>query len=166
MKPEDARLYAKEWLNRGRSLHYEIKQLTEYREKLLKELSGGVASYKPKEIQTDNVGAQVKADSLRLAYSETCDKVERRIAELAKINNTTLDFIAELEDADERALLTGRHVNFKTWGAIYRALHVGRATAFRHYNTALDNIYKVLYRNNADFRYSVDVAVTQKLDIV
>lgn len=166
MTPDEARTYAKEWLNRGRSLHYEIRQLTEYREKLLKELGGGVSSYTPREIQTDNLGAQAKADSLRLAYSETCDKVERRIAELAKINNTTLDYIAELDDADERAYLTGRHVNFKTWGAIYRALHVGRATAFRHYNTALDNIFKVLYRNNADFRHSVHVSITQKIDAI
>ena len=98
MTPDEARTYAKEWLNRGRSLHYEIRQLTEYREKLLKELGGGVSSYTPREIQTDSVGAQAKADSLRLAYSETCDKVERRIAELAKINNTTLDYIAELPD--------------------------------------------------------------------
>lgn len=165
MTPDEARDFAKGWLNRGRSLHYEIKQLTEYRQKLFDELGGGVASYSPKEIQTDTVGAQAKADGLRLAYSETCEKIERRFAESAKINNETLDFIGELEDAEQRALLTGRHVNFKSWGVIYRELHLGRATAFRHYDVALDNIFTVLYRNNADFRYSVDVETTNKIDV-
>lgn len=166
MTKDEARYFAKGWLNRGRSLHYEIKQLTDYRRKLLDELGGGVASYSPKEIQTDNVGAQAKADTLRLAYTEACEKVERRLAEFAQINNETLAFIAELDDADERAILTGRHVNFKTWGALYRQLHVGRATAFRHYNTALDNIFSVLYRYNADFRHSVDVETTDKINAI
>ena len=163
MTTDEARDITKGWLNRGRSLNYELKQLTEYRKKLLEELGGGVASYEPKEIQTDSVGAQAKADDLRLAYSETCEKIERRFAEFAKINNETLDFIQEIEDAEQRALLTGRHVNFKPWGKVYRELHLGRATAFRHYNGALDNIFKVLYRNNADFRYAVDVENTQKI---
>lgn len=163
MTTDEARDYAKGWLNRGRALNYELKQLTEYRKSILEALGGGVASYSPKEIQTDTVSAQAKADDLRLAYSETCEKIERRFTEFAKINNTTLDYINELEDADERTLLTGRHVNFKPWGKLYRELHLGRATAFRHYNVALDNIFKVLYRNNDDFRYFVDVENTNKI---
>ena len=164
MTVNESRYFAKCWLNRGQSLNFEIRQLTDYREKLLNELGGGVASYTPKEIQRDTSKGQAHADTLRLEYSETCEKIERRFAEFAKINNETLDFIAELDDADERALLTGRHVNFKPWGSIYRQLHVGRATAFRHYNTALDNIFGVLYQNNADFRYTVDVENTEKLN--
>ena len=165
MTTDEARDYAKFWLNRGRSMHYELKQLTEYRKSLLEALGGGVASYSPKEIQTDTVGAQAKADDLRLAYCETCEKIERRFAEFATINNETLDFINKLEDAEQRALLAGRHINFKPWGKVYHELHLGRATAFRHYNLALSNIFSVLYRNNNDFKYMVDAENNQKLKI-
>ena len=166
MTPDKAKELTKYWLNRGRSLHNEIKQLTDYREKLLNELGGGVASYTPREIQQDNSKGQAHADDLRLEYSETCDKIEKRVAEFAKINNTTLDYIQELDKADERAVLTGRHVNFKKWSDIYGEMYISRSTAFEYYEKALNNMFRVLYLNNADFRYMVDVENTKAIDIV
>lgn len=165
MNINETRLYAKEWLNRGLSLNKELKQLTDYRETLLKELGGGVASYTPKEIQADNVSAQRKADDLRLNYSETCEKIEKRYAEFARINNETLDVIAKLTDATQRAILTGRHVNFKPWAAVIADIRYSRSNANVIYKKALYNVFIVLYDDDALFKNYIDQKETARIDI-
>lgn len=165
MNLNETRIYAKEWLNRGLSLNKELKQLTDYRETLLKELGGGVASYTPREIQADNVSAQRKADDLRLAYSETCEKIEKRYAEFARINNETLDVIGKLTDATQRAILTGRHVNFKPWAAVMADISYSRSNANVIYKKALYNVFIILYDDSDQFRTYIDRAETERLDI-
>ena len=165
MNINETRLYAKEWLNRGLSLNKELKQLTDYRETLLKELGGGVASYTPKEIQADNVSAQRKADDLRLNYSETCEKIEKRYAEFARINNETLDVIAKLTDATQRAILTGRHVNLKPWAAVIADIRYSRSNANVIYKKALYNVFIVLYDDDALFKNYIDQKETARIDI-
>lgn len=164
MTIKEARGYAKEWLNRGASLNNELKQLTDYRERLLKEISGGVSSYTAKEIQSDTVTAQGRADDLKLSYCETCEKIERRFAQFAKINNETLDVIDKLDSATERTLLTGRHVNFKTWGAVLSEVNYSRSNANLIYNKALYKVFGLLYGDNVYFKSDVDKRETKRID--
>ena len=156
MTSNEARSYAREWLNRGRSLHNEIKTLKEYRETLTIELGGGVASYKIKEVQTDVVSAQARTDDLRIVYSETCDKIEKRIVELAKINNETLDVINKIDNPIERTILVGRHVSFKPWHKVIKEVNYSRANANRYYSASLDKIFMILYGNNPNFKTYVE----------
>lgn len=164
MTVKEARYHAKAWLNRNKPLHSELKQLTDYREKLLNELGGGVASYTAKEIQRDTSKGQAHADDLRLEYSETCALIERRYAEFAKVNNETLDVIAQVEDTTQRAILTGRHVNFKMWGDVCREVNYSRANCNLKYGKALDRVFTILYGDNVNFRDYVDEITTRQID--
>ena len=141
----DKQYAAKMWLNRNYALYCEIQQLKARREVLLADINGGVAPYKARETQNDTTKAQARVEDMRLSYSELCDLIDRRIIELNKEDAATLEVIAKLQNADERAILTARHVNFLSWSDVTNSTHWSRATAFRYYRKALDKVYLELY---------------------
>lgn len=141
----DNQYYAKCWLNRNYALWSEIRQLKARRDVLFADINGGVASYRAKETQTDAAKAQARVEDMRLSYSELCDLIDRRVNELNRGDAETLAAIAKLTDATERTILTARHVNYMPWNKILTETHWARASAFRYYRKALDNIYAHVY---------------------
>lgn len=145
----DNQYTAKLWLNRNYALWCEIRQLKARREVLLADINGGVASYRAKETQTDTTKAQERAEDMRLTYSELCDHIDRRVNELNREDTDTLNVIAQLSDATERAILTARHINYLPWSKVCEAIPYARASIFRIYKKALDDVYNLLYADIA-----------------
>ena len=143
----DERYAAKEWLNRNYTLWYEIQQLKARREILLDDINGGVAKYYSKDTESDPNKAQARMYDMRLSYSELCETIDKRLAVLNREDRDTLKVIEQLSNADERAVLTAKYINYLPWSAIQNATHWGRATLFRIRDKALDEVYEVLYGN-------------------
>lgn len=136
---------AKTWLNRNYALWCEIRQLKARREVLLADINGGVAPYRAKETQNDATKAQARTEDMRLAYSELCDLIDRRINEINREDSDTLKVIDKLPDATERAILIARHINYLPWARVTESLPWARASVFRYYRKALDRVYTLLY---------------------
>lgn len=146
----DRQFVAKRWLNRNYSLWSEIQQLKARRDVLLADISGGVAQYKTKETQSDNVSAQARSEDMRLSYSEICGVIDRRVAELNRSDAETISVISKLKNATERTLLTARHVNYLRWDVIIKQTNWSKASVFRYYRKALDRVYEEVYGEKKD----------------
>lgn len=104
-----------EWLERGRGLDNDIKQIKEDKENALILACGSSVDYGNEKVQTSSGNATERKFA---RYSELSQELDKKMAELERIKAEIRTSIDAVDDHLLHALLYARYINMKTWEQI------------------------------------------------
>lgn len=110
----------KEWLNKGRKLDTELKQLREERKIALDLACSCTAACDNEKIQSSTKNT---SDGKFAAYTEYSSMIDKKEFELLAYKSRMHNLINQLDNPSYRALLSLRYINCKTWEQIAEDMH-------------------------------------------
>ena len=105
----------KEFLQKGRKLEIEIKQLKEARQKAYELATSTTVDYSAEKVQTSSDNS---AERKFAEYAEYSQELDQRIEELSAYRKRMLKLINKLDNSTYRTLLVSRYINCNTWEEI------------------------------------------------
>ena len=131
----------KEWLNRGKHLDNEIKELKETAQKALEEATNTASNISDERVQTSIENNTEKKFIRVVHYSlETINKIE----ELYDVKMEIQQAIYKVDNHTYRTLLLARYINFKTWEQIAEDMGYEVRQIHRIHGNALVNLKDVI----------------------
>ena len=131
----------KEWLNRGKYLDNEIKELKETAQKAYEEATNTASNISDERVQTSIANNTEKKFIRVVHYSlETINKIE----ELYDVKMEIQQAIYKLDSSTYRTLLLARYINFKTWEQIAEDMGYEVRQIHRIHGNALVNLKDVI----------------------
>ncbi len=110
----------KEWLNKGRKLDIELKQLREERKQALDLACSCTSCPNDEKVQTSTKNT---SDGKFAAYTEYSAMIDKKEAELLVYKSRMHNLINRLDNPTYRTLLSLRYINCKTWEQIAEDMH-------------------------------------------
>ena len=110
----------KEWLNKGRKLDTELKQLREERKIALDLACSCTVACDNEKIQSSTKNT---SDGKFAAYTEYSSMIDKKEFELLAYKSRMHNLINQLDNPSYRALLSLRYINCKTWEQIAEDMH-------------------------------------------
>ena len=102
----------KEFLQRGRSLNFEIDGLIDARNNAFRLACGTDCAYDKEKVQTTKSNV---SENKFIKYADYSAEIDRRIDELFNYRRRMMNLICCLDDTVYRSLLTARYINCQTW---------------------------------------------------
>ena len=110
----------KEWLNKGRKLDIELKQLREERKQALDLACSCTSCPNDEKVQTSTKNT---SDGKFAAYTEYSAMINKKEAELLVYKSRMHNLINRLDNPTYRTLLSLRYINCKTWEQVAEDMH-------------------------------------------
>ena len=110
----------KEWLNKGRKLDIELKQLREERTQALDLACSCTSCPSNEKVQTSTKNT---SDGKFAAYTEYSAMINKKEFELLVYKSRMHNLINRLDNPTYRTLLSLRYINCKTWEQIAEDMH-------------------------------------------
>lgn len=110
----------KEWLNKGRKLDIELKQLREERKQALDLACSCTSCPNDEKVQTSTKNT---SDGKFAAYTEYSAMIDKKEFELLVYKSRMHNLINRLDNPTYRTLLSLRYINCKTWEQIAEDMH-------------------------------------------
>lgn len=110
----------KEWLDKGRKLDIELKQLREERKQALDLACSCTSCPNDEKVQTSTKNT---SDGKFAAYTEYSAMIDKKEFELLVYKSRMHNLINRLDNPTYRTLLSLRYINCKTWEQIAEDMH-------------------------------------------
>ena len=133
----------KEWLNKGRNLDTELKQLREERKIALDLACSCTAACSNEKVQSSTKNA---SDGKFAAYTEYSAMIDKKEFDLLAYKSRMHNLINQLDNPTYRELLSLRYINCKTWEQIAEDMHYMIRNVYVLHGNALEQ----LSRSTAD----------------
>ena len=131
----------KEWLNRGKCLDNELKELKETAQKAFEDATNTASNICDERVQTSIANNTEKKFILAAHYEA---EIVKKIEELYDVKLEILGAIHKLDSCTYRALLLARYINFKTWEQIAEDMGYEVRQIHRIHGNALVNLKDVI----------------------
>lgn len=125
---------AKEYLQRGRRLSFEIEELIKARDNAF-DIASNITSVPTKEqVQTT---VQNGTENKIIGYIQYVEQVEKRIKEIFEYHQGMLKLISEVSNTTYRTLLIDRYINCLSWNDVAINLSMTERHILRLHGRAL-----------------------------
>lgn len=136
----DEQMFAKDWLNRNYGDHMEIEALRNRLELLKNDIDRCTSVYGRADYQA-YPDTKANREELLAKAADMNNFFEKRIMQLKKEDEITLQVIQRLESGIYRTILISRYINRLPWNKIQKNIKFERSNTYKLHSEALAKIY-------------------------
>lgn len=125
---------AKEFLQKGRQLNFELEELKEARERAFGAACSASVQGDGERVQTSSGNA---TEGKFITYSNYSVEIDRRIKELSEYRSEMLWAINTIESSVYRSILIARYINCKRWEDIAKDMNFSARRIYQLHKAAL-----------------------------
>lgn len=128
---------AKEFLQKGRQLNFELEELKEARERAFGVACSASVQGNEERVQTSSGNA---TEGKFITYSDYSIEIDRRIKELSEYRSEMLRAINTIESSVYRSILIARYINCKRWEDVAAGINRDLRYTFKLHRRALQKM--------------------------